>query len=485
MRRFVLVLAGGLAAFPARAQPPAPLVSPTLGDRRTGTPSPSPLSPSAPILVGPRSAFSDRPAPVPTSGPRGVAAPPSSASAEGPALAENLRNFDPDAVRLQWSSHHWQLSAGGQVLKDFGPREQEARQALRLIRSLHLSQYGIVGGVGPVMEYWLVDGQAPHAFAPGLRILPLVPAGLRVEQVQGQWCLRDAQRVLFNFGQQAAEAQQALAVVRKYGFTQIGVLGPGAPAMMVFLGRSGVNPQAGLPGTQGPGATPSRRLEAPHFPRQSRAPELPKEANGNSGGPKLDGLVTPALQPLATPGHGLAHANERDEQGAAWRGEPHFGHSLGGAQKVGASAERTPFDWRRVDLRQENGDWKLASGSVVLASFGTNQHEARLALSAVRHYRFTEQWHLGSFSYYLTNGQAPRGVMLGAAAQTFQPDALAVKQVKGRYALCAGEQLVAQFGSTPDEARQLLEVIKRNRFDRLCRLGEAPGQGMTYFVRSR
>jgi hypothetical protein len=145
-----------------------------------------------------------------------------------------------------------------------------------------------------------------------------------------------------------------------------------------------------------------------------------------------------------------------------------------------------PFDWRRVDLRQENGDWKLAAGGLVLASFGTDQHAGRLALSAVRHYRFTERWRLGdSFTYYLSSGQPPRGVMLGASAQSFQPEALAVKQVGDRYALCAGEKVVVQLGQAPDEARRLLEVIKRNRFDRLCRLGDGAGQGMAYFVRSR
>ena len=58
-------------------------------------------------------------------------------------------------------------------------REFEARQALRLIRELHLTQRGTVGGPDPIMEYWLADGQAPQGLVSGLRTVPLDPAGLR------------------------------------------------------------------------------------------------------------------------------------------------------------------------------------------------------------------------------------------------------------------------------------------------------------------
>jgi hypothetical protein len=119
-----------------------------------------------------------------------------------------------------------------------------------------------------------------------------------------------------------------------------------------------------------------------------------------------------------------------------------------------------PFDWRQVQLRLENADWKLLAGSVVLANFGGDEQDARLALSAVRHYRFAEQWRVGGdaapFTYFLANGQAPRGVPLGLPAQSFQPEQLAVQQVGPRYALTAGTQVLARFGDRPDEARQLV-----------------------------
>jgi hypothetical protein len=217
------------------------------------------------------------------------------------------------------------------------------------------------------------------------------------------------------------------------------------------------------------------------FPRHGRHEEVqPTQASGgNSGAPKLDGLVSPALPPLSQPA-------PKKPEGPAWRGQPHFGPGHAEMGKALPTGERVPFDWRRVEVRQDNGNWKLAAGSLVLANFGSDQHEARLALSAVQHYRFTEQWRVaGDFRYFLTNGQAPRGLMLGTQAQSFQPDALVVKQVEDRYALCSGDKVLVRLGQRQEEAQQLLEVIKRNHFDRLCRLGEWAPQGLTFLVRSR
>src|SRR4029078_9075255 len=62
------------------------------------------------------------------------------------------------------------------------------------------------------------------------------PTG-RVEQVKGVWCLRDECNILFNFGLHKADADQALAVVRRYGFNRIGMVGGETtdPAMRYFF----------------------------------------------------------------------------------------------------------------------------------------------------------------------------------------------------------------------------------------------------------
>src|SRR5262249_27757445 len=152
--------------------------------------------------------------------------------------------------------------------------------------------------------------------------------------------------------------------------------------------------------------------------------------------------------------------------------------------------ERAAFDWRQVQMRQEEGGWKLKAGSLELASFGPGSAEARLALSALRYYRFTERWSLGdaagTFRYYPANRQAPRPRMLGVPAQEFEPAKLAVRQEGGRYTLSEGERVVARLGARPEQAQRLLEVIKRNGYDRLCEVRGADGtEGMTLLLRSR
>jgi hypothetical protein len=152
-------------------------------------------------------------------------------------------------------------------------------------------------------------------------------------------------------------------------------------------------------------------------------------------------------------------------------------------------AERVPFDWRQAQVRQEGKDWKLAVGGHVLADFGTDEHAARVGLSAVQYYRFTEQCLVGGdggrFSYYLINGQPPRGTLFGVDAHPFQAERLETRQVEGKWAVCEGDQPLVQLGGKQEEAQHVLEAIRRNQFDRLCRLGTAGDKGMTFLVRTR
>ena len=124
------------------------------------------------------------------------------------------------------------------TLKEFGRRESDARLALRLIRELRLNQHGIIGSPTPSLEYWLSDGlAAARPGRPDYTLLPIDSPSLRVEQTESQWVLRDQHRVLFNFGGDEGGARQALAVIHKYGFTEVGVVNPAAPSMVVFLAR--------------------------------------------------------------------------------------------------------------------------------------------------------------------------------------------------------------------------------------------------------
>jgi hypothetical protein len=404
---------------------------------------------------------------------------PAAKAQANPPFSENLRSFDPTTLDLTWANNRWQLTAGGVVLKDFGRREAEGRLALRLARGLRLNQYGTVGSPAPLLEYWLVDGAAPRGPVPGFSVITFDPSSLHVEVTLGQWCLRDSRRVLFNFGPRAEEARQAFAVVRKYGFGQVAVVGQLSPSMVVFL--------AGAPG-EDDGASSGRPHQSPgnHETPEVAARKAEELRKLKERVPTLgaETVAQPALQTLRTPDQPrLAFSPSVREFG---------GEGLPSRDATNAAppdrGDRVPFDWRRAQVRLDANEWKLTVDSLVLATFGPDQEAARRALDAVRYYRFTEQHLVGRptryFSYFLVNGMAPRGVPFGMPGEPFQPDALAVRQVEGRWALCMADRPVITLGDRRDEASDLLQVIRRQRFDMLCRVGKSE-DGFTVLTRSR
>ncbi|HZT78622.1 MAG TPA: hypothetical protein VFA26_00250, partial [Gemmataceae bacterium] len=196
-------------------------------------PSPWPSAPPAPAPFNPGSLG-------PTSGPLGSfvpaqpGAPPRAAEPARP-FEEQLTPFDWRLTDLRWGEQGWQLVAGDVVLKDFGRREHDGTEALRIIRELRLNQRGTVGSPRPIMEYWLSDGQAPQGPVSGARTLPIDRNTLRVEKVLGHWWLRDSARGYFNFGIHEDDARQALAVMQHHRFSRVALVGQALPLMLIFL----------------------------------------------------------------------------------------------------------------------------------------------------------------------------------------------------------------------------------------------------------
>jgi hypothetical protein len=421
-------------------------------------------------------------------------------------LSEKLFTFDPQRAEVVWYQNHWQLVADAHVLKDFGRREVEARLALRLVRELHLNQHGVVGVPEPVMEYWLSNGHAPHGVTTGLHLMPIDPAALRVEQTQGQWCVRDSGRVLFNFRTNEADAHEALAVLRKYGFTQIGTLGGMGPSMIVMLSH--------FDGGNDIGAN------VPHLVRQSplRSPSSNDPNAKKPAASDMNAVVTPAIPPLRTdthkqtvnefgrpetvevlpanssPSHPAAdgHIQQTNAFGHAETVEVLPANTSNGLKRIQPLPplawewiDRTPFDWRQFQIRPEGGQFALAAGSMVLARFKSD-HDARLAMAIMQHYHFTEQDSVGRpqpfCSYFLCNGQAPRGQYFGMHSEPFLPEKLSVALVDNHWAIVTPEKPLLLFGDKHEEASVMLDVIQRQQFDRLCHVGDE--HGMMFFVRS-
>lgn len=351
-----------------------------------------------------------------------------------PAVAQGragLFDFDYRQTELRNVNGHWILYAGQAALKDLGTNESEAREAARLVRDLRLTQHGTIGAPQPVIEYWLSEGRAPQTFAHGHRIIAFHPERLRVAEVQGQWCLCEGTQVMFGFGGQAADAREALTVLQGHGFNRVGYVGAPIPVMMYFLDLD--EPE--------PAARPA--------PKSTAAPSPPPLA-----------LMLPAYQ-LCVPDQTLTDGEQ--------------------------AKTRIRFDPTQVEAICDGHSWKLTVGGRCLVDFGDRQTDALNALEAVRFYRFTEQCRAGdsatACSYFLVNGDAPRGLMLGVRTMDFRPETVAIRQQGDVWVLCDHGQSLAVVGSTYEEACRAVEVIRRYQFDHVCQLGDPEQPTLTFFVR--
>lgn len=341
--------------------------------------------------------------------------------------SETLVPIDLTQVDVRRGDTGWQLWSGSKLIKDLGNSEVEAREVVGVIRQLRLNQRGTIGTREPVMEYWLADGQPPDGLVPAYRVLPLDRSTLRVEQVAGQWCLREDGQLWFNFGRHEADARQALDVIQRYGFNRVGYVGQAETVMIYFLKTS-----------QDPIA---RKLPAPVVFSQRE---------------------TLFVRQLTLPSFAVV--------------DPATGE------------EKLPFDWRRVEVKHDGQRWKLMAGRECLADFATDSWAAREALQAVQHYRFTERCLLGDsatpLTYYLVNGQAPHGLRFGMRNTSFRPDRLKVVQVGRQWMLCEDGRPILPAGENEAEAKRTLQAIQKYQFDNVCVVGSEE-KGLKFLARER
>jgi len=410
---------------------------------------------------------------------------------ESPQKLPATYRFDPQNLQLRCLLGRWCLYDGDRPLKEFGPVESEARQALRLIRELKLSEYGRIGSPRPVMEYWLSEGKAPAAVRrSGLRLVPLDPSRLQVVNQLGQWALRDAVRVLMMFATEG-EARQALAVLRTYGYTQVGLLGQGVPSMTIFFGPSEL--QAGPVAPNRSALATSTPIQAKKEPLvgASRLSDPPSAAAKLANLENVVGVIPPvasrALTPPANPLIRPLPSDPHDLRGA--------NKQLAASRSAGSAHDvlqpdpegRVAHDYRNIQLKQDQRGWSLVVGSQVIASFGVHVADARLAQSALRYYRCTEHYRLGGVyatHWVIVAPNSPTGVMFGLSYIPVDLDQLEVQEVSGQYALVEKGQVKVVIGPQAAEARDLLERMKRYQTDCLCRVGRGPDV-MAFLVRSR
>lgn len=138
----------------------------------------------------------------------------------GATPAEDCIAFDPGKAKVEQIRGTWKITVGSMWMLDFGAKEAEARTALAIIQRLKLDKQCFVGRPDPSFEYFLAGGKGPTGNVPGEDCVGFSTTGAKVEQIQGSWKIVDGSHWMFDFGANQAEARQALALIKKYGFSK-------------------------------------------------------------------------------------------------------------------------------------------------------------------------------------------------------------------------------------------------------------------------
>jgi len=338
--------------------------------------------------------------------------------------AEQRLPIDPARIRLQRQNQSWQLVAADRLLHDFGDDRDAAEEALRLIRGLRPTEWVRIGEPRSIVEYGLVNGEAPQ-----WNILPKVwqpidLQSLRMESIRGTWVVRDQDSILLNVGRHQADAEQAVAVARRYGFNRLAYIGFPTPVLAVFFqSPTVIQTQAEL----GPYAALVRAAQERNLTRTA----------------------------IDIPG-------------------------------LGFRGERIVINPHKVEVRKHRGNWVLAHGPDILADFGPGELVARDALRVVQQARFTELCRLDSgFTFFLVEGTAPTRVPFTVQGSRFDANRLRIAPSgNNRWLVVDSAGRIFAEGKSPAEAEECLQVIRAYQFDQFCRVGQSPRYSLSFFART-
>jgi len=361
---------------------------------------------------------------------------------------ENRFPIDSGNVRLKRVGGGWQLWADQRMLRDFGDHEADARDVARVFRDIRPTEWATIGSPRPVVEYGLVNGRPPMtadlpshgadesrnvfqgggASGPAVSgagakaILPIDLKTVRVEAVRGVWCVRDDTHLFFNFGPNKADAEQAHAVILRYGFNRVGVVGAQTPVMHYLFASAD---------TAAPKATPLAKLE-------------------------LQGQI---------------------------EGLTRVGIPVGGVGYVG---EMFRFDPRKLEVRTEGGDWIIASGTDAIGRYGPSEYAARDALRTIQQARFNEFCQVGSgdLTFFLVDGKAPIRPPYHTQVRQFDPSTLKVRKLGDKWSIAENSRHLLDCASA-DEGETLIRLLRHYQFDTLCHLGPSPKLGVTFLAKGR
>ena len=157
-----------------------------------------------------------------------------------PMTQESMRfRFEPRQTKLLHRNGSWQLCFQNETIADFGKDYYQAQQLQSWLQQYGCNELHRVGFPNPVLTYFLINGVPARGAKLSMSGQKLHLRLLELRQIEGQWNLCQQNRVLLPLGNHRGHAEQALQVIRRYGFDYMAMpVGLSSQCAVPFLLRS-------------------------------------------------------------------------------------------------------------------------------------------------------------------------------------------------------------------------------------------------------
>ena len=320
--------------------------------------------------------------------------------------AEDCIAFDPNRVEAKLVNGSWKVVQGDMWMLDFGAYgKTNANTAVSIIQHYKMNSQCFVGRPHPPFQYWLVNGQSPVGSFAGEDRIPFNPNTVEVKQINGRWKIVDGNSWLFDFNTNQADADTALAIIKRYGFNSVCYVGrPNAPMQYLrkdlklvlspglSLGTiSPVRPDTGI----------TARLQEDCLVTHPDKVEAKlvngtwKVVDGNewvldfgaSGRAKAQKAVSI-----------IKHYNMTSHCYVGRPNAPFQYWLVNGLSPVGAfyGEDSIAFDPSKLEVQKVSGSWKIVeSPGHWMFDFGAHEDQARTGLQIIKMYGFTHTCYVG------------------------------------------------------------------------------------------
>lgn len=136
-------------------------------------------------------------------------------------IKEDCIAFNPNNTTVKQVNGSWKIVEGGNHwMFDFGSNKDEAVKAFRTIKQHGMNKSCFVGRPQPSFQYLLTNNSAPSGSIAGEDCVAFNPATATVSKINNRWKIVDGSHWMFDFNNNQSEAEQSLAIIKKYNFSR-------------------------------------------------------------------------------------------------------------------------------------------------------------------------------------------------------------------------------------------------------------------------